>query len=70
MLTLAFLLAQLQPIQKIGTTCPLNYYTSAGYCVYNSTGLAPRRESIPRTSTTCPLGTHTNGNYCTWSPSY
>lgn len=70
MLTLTLLLAQLPPITKIGPTCPLNYYTSAGYCVYNSTGLAPQRQSIPRTSPSCPLGTYTNGNYCSWRPSY
>lgn len=70
MLTLTLLLAQLPPTTKIGPTCPLNYYTSAGYCVYNNTGLAPQRQSIPRTSPSCPLGTYTNGNYCSWRPSY
>jgi hypothetical protein len=67
MLTVAFLLAQLQPIQKIGTNCPMNYYISGNYCVPRAKSAY---ESTLKTSSYCPPGTYISGNYCTWRPSY
>jgi hypothetical protein len=55
------LLAQLaQPVPRI-SSCPIGYYTQAGYCV-PAAGAA--REAIIRVENSCPFGWYTQGSYC------
>ncbi len=53
------------PLPKTGT-CPLGYYSSAGYCV--PTTRPNTREAIQKSGSTCPLGWYTSGSYCVRTP--
>jgi hypothetical protein len=57
------------PLTRTGSTCPLGYYTQAGYCVPTP---SPVRQapSINSSGSTCPLGTYRNGSYCTQTRSW
>ena len=58
-------LAQAQPIQKTGYSCPLGYYISGSYCVPSAGNSS--KWSIPKDGPSCPLGSYVSGNYCTKS---
>jgi hypothetical protein len=58
-------LAQAQPIQKTGYSCPLDYYISGNYCIPSAGNRS--KWSIPKEDRSCPLGSYVSGNYCTKS---
>jgi hypothetical protein len=54
-----------QPLPKVGS-CPLGYYSSAGYCVPSAS--RNTRGAIEKSGRSCPLGFYASGNYCVTSP--
>lgn len=55
------LLTQLaQPVPRLGS-CPLGYYSQAGYCV---PAAAVQRDAVPKVGSRCPFGWYTEGGYC------
>lgn len=63
-ISLLILATTVPPITRIGTFCPLGYYTLGSYCVPTRT-VTPKKQSINRIGTNCPIGTYTYGTYCT-----
>jgi hypothetical protein len=59
-------LAQTIPIQQVGKSCPLGYYSSSGYCVPSSGNRDKWSVGNPA-NVPCPLGTYKSGSYCTKS---
>lgn len=55
-----------QPLPKVGA-CPLDYYSSGGYCVPSKSGTS--RGAIEKVGGSCPLGFYSSGHYCVSSPS-
>ena len=67
MLTLTLVLAQLIPVTRVNSTCPLGYYVQGSYCI-PSRSIRPSNQSINISGNSCPLGTYTtNSGYCTRS---
>lgn len=52
-----------QPIPRINTLCPPNYYRSGSYCVPMKDA-EKFKPAIPRESTLCPPNWVRNGSYC------
>lgn len=65
MLTLLTLLLSIQPIPRVGNTCPPGFYAQSGYCTPSS---GYRQEAIDRQGSTCPYGWYRSGDYCTRTP--
>lgn len=52
------------PIERVGSTCPLGYYQSSGYCVH-SPGSLEIQQAIPNPNLeTCPTGWYRARGYC------
>ena len=56
-------LLQVTPIQRVGSSCPLGYYRSGGYCLPTRSPVSTR-EALPLYGPSCPLGWYRSGSYC------
>lgn len=58
----SLVMAQAVPVPRVGSSCPLGFYVSSGYCVPSAGN--KNQWAIQKEGPSCPFGSYPSGSYC------